>query len=196
MIRILLLAAFAASPTGLQLQTLSPAISDAKMDLNYYLKHLAKDQSLESMDKEGKGKPDTFIIFKMLDGNKILLMHLFDLDRDQKIDIVKHFKDGKVIKTESIQDKDGKVFAVTEFDPETGHEIMKTIFDQQIMTKKISFKNELRRKEFDRNLDGKIDQWVHFRNGKVTKTEIDENYDGKNIRVIAGEYVEPKPNKK
>ena len=35
----------------------------------------------------------------------------------------------------------------------------------------------------DRNSDKKPDMWVHYRNGQVVKTEIDVNFDGKNIRV-------------
>ncbi|MCB0347738.1 MAG: hypothetical protein KDD37_02840 [Bdellovibrionales bacterium] len=185
MVQLLLLLSFAATPSVVD--PLSLAITKQVMDLNYYLKNLGSDQVLETMDTQDQGKPDTFIIFKTVDNNKVLLMHLFDMNRDQKIDVVKHFKDGKVVKTESILDKEGKVFSITEFDPDTGYETVKTLFDQQMLTKKISFKNELRREEIDRNLDGKVDKWIHFRNGKVLKTEIDENFDGKTIKVIAGD---------
>ncbi len=195
MIHLLLLLSFAATTTS-AIDPLSLALSKNVMDLNYYLKNLGADQTLETLDTQDQGKPDTFIIFKTVDSNKVLLMHLFDMNRDQKIDVVKHFKDGKVIKTESILDREGKVFAITDFDTETGFEISKTLFDQQILTKKISFKNELRREEIDRNLDGKVDKWIHFRNGKVLKTEIDENFDGKTIKVIAGEGSSDKNNSK
>jgi antitoxin component YwqK of YwqJK toxin-antitoxin module len=195
MIQLLISLVFAAPATS-PVDALSPTISKQVMNLNVYLKNVAKDQVLETKDTQDQGKPDTFIVFKVVDNNKILQMHLFDLNRDQKVDVVKHFKDGKMIKTESILDKDGKVFAITEFDPETGYETTKTLFDNQLLTKKISYKNELRREEMDRNLDGKVDMWVHFRNGKVLKTEVDEDYDGKNIKVIAGEYVDLKDSKK
>lgn len=190
MIHLFLFMAFSSTPSAID--SLSPAITNRSMDLNFYLKNLGKDQTLETMDTEDKGKPDTFIIFKTVDTNKVLLMHLFDMNRDQKIDLVKHFKDGKVIKTESVLDKEGKVFAITEFDPETSDEVLKTLFDQKLVTKRISFKKELRREEFDRNLDGKVDKWIHFRNGKILKTEIDENFDGKSIKVIAGESSDTK----
>lgn len=181
-----------AAPASSPVDTLSLAITKQTMDLNYYLKNLGKDQTLETMDTQDQGKPDTFIIFKMVDNNKVLLMHLFDMNRDQKIDVVKHFKDGKVIKTESVLDREGKIFTVSEFDPENGFETSKTMYDQKLLSKKISFKNELRREEFDRNLDGKMDKWIHFRNGKILKTEVDENFDGKTIKVIAGEASDPK----
>jgi hypothetical protein len=191
---ILLFTLVFAAPSTSPVDALSPTITKQTMDLNYYLKNLGKDQTLETMDTQDQGKPDTFIIFKMVDSNKVLLMHLFDMNRDQKIDVVKHFKDGKVIKTESVLDREGKIFAVTEFDAESGFETSKTMYDQKLLSKKISFKNELRREEFDRNLDGKVDKWIHFRNGKVLKTEIDENFDGKTIKIIAGEQSDTKKN--
>lgn len=168
---------------------LSPAYDGKKINLNFYKDKLAKDQVIEAMDSQDTGKPDYFIVSKVLDKDrKILQMHLFDLDHDGQIDLVKHFKDGKLIKTESLLDKKGDVFTINDYDPESGLLLQKTQKDLSMIKWKYFFKNELRREEADRNLDGKADMWVHYRNGKVLKTEVDEDYDGKHIKVIPGTF--------
>tara|TARA_B100001248_G_C27399434_1_gene468766 strand:+ start:8263 stop:8829 length:567 start_codon:yes stop_codon:yes gene_type:complete len=169
---------------------LSPAIKSRTMDLNYYKKDLKDSKVLESMDSQDEGKPDTFLIYVMRDGAKILLMHLFDLNRDGKIDVAKHFKNSKMYRTETILDREGKIFAITEYNPDTGNEIKKVTFDHEVMTTRLSYKNQLRREEIDRNLDGKTDMWVHYREGQVVKSEVDEDFDGENIRIVPGEKVE------
>lgn len=191
-VSILALSFFATS-TYAALPT-SPAYNGKKINLNFYKDKLAKDQVLESMDSQDQGKPDTFIISKVLDKDrKILQMQLFDLDHDGQIDLVKHFKDGKLVKTETLLDKKGEVFTINDYDPESGMLLQKTQKDPSMVKWKYFFKNELRREEADRNLDGKPDMWVHYRNGKVLKTEIDENFDGKNIKVVPGSFRQTAP---
>lgn len=170
-------------------QTPAPPVKEKKaivqaIKLNDYLKSIKPDQIVEKMDSTGKGKPDIFIVFnKKENGPKTLLMQLFDINRDGKIDLVKHFEKGKLVRTESDLDYDGVVDAVTDFDPYNGELKKKTQADGATNIWKYYFKNELRRKEIDRNSDGKADMWVYYRNGKVIRTEIDQNFTGKIVRV-------------
>jgi hypothetical protein len=158
-----------------------------RLALNDYMKNLEPDQVMEKMDSRGKKDADIFIIYqKSDDGSKRLVMQLFDLNRDGKIDLAKHFEKGKLVKTEADLDFDGFVDVVSEYDPATGELKKKTQADGDTNIWKYYVKNELRRKEIDRNSDGKPDMWVYFRNNKILKTEIDEKFDGKSIRRIEG----------
>lgn len=152
--------------------------------LDDYLKNLDPDEVVEKLDSLGKNNPDIFIIFKKKeDGSKQLVMQLFDLNRDGKIDLAKHFEKGKLVKTEMDLDYDGAVDVVSEFDPQTGELRKKIQADGTTNIWKYYFHNELRKKEVDRNSDGKPDMWVYYRNGKVVRTEVDKNFDGKIIRI-------------
>jgi hypothetical protein len=166
------------------------------LKLNNYLKDLDPDQVLEKMDSRGKGEPDIFIVYqKGDDGTKRLVMQLFDLNRDGEIDLVKHFEKGKLVKTEADLDFDGFVDAVSEYDPKTGELKKKILADGETNVWKYYVKNELRRKEVDRNSDGKPDMWVYYKNNKIIKTEIDEKFNGKSIRRIDGP-LDPSKGKK
>lgn len=152
--------------------------------LNEYLKAVKPDQVVERMDSTGKGKPDIFIIFNQKEGKaKTLTMQLFDINRDSKIDLVKHFEKGKLIRTEADLDFDGVVDAVSDYDVYNGELKKKTQADGATNIWKYYFKNELRKKEIDRNSDGKADMWVYYRNGKVIRTEVDQNFSGKIVHV-------------
>jgi len=152
--------------------------------LDDYLKNLAPDEIVEKMDSMNKNKPDIFIVFhKNDDGTKMLLMQLFDLNRDGKIDLVKHFQKGKLVRTEVDLDYDGLVDVVSEYDPQSGELKRKIQANGTTNIWKYYFHNELRKKEVDRNSDGKPDMWVYYRNGKVIRTEVDQNFDGKIIRI-------------
>ncbi len=152
--------------------------------LDDYVKNLKSDQILEKMDSTGKGNPDIFVIFhKNEDGTRTLMMQLFDLNRDQKVDLGKHFEKGKLVRTEADLDFDGKVDVVSEYDSQSSELKKKTQADGDTNIWKYYFHNEIRKKEVDRNADGKADMWVYYRNGKVTRTEVDQNFDGKVIRI-------------
>ena len=158
-----------------------------RIKLNDYLKNLNPNQVLEKMDSRGKGEPDIFIVYdKSDDGTKHLAMQLFDLNRDGNIDLVKHFDKGRLVKTEADLDYDGFVDVVSEYDPVSGDLKKKTQADGETNIWKYYVKNELRRKEIDRNSDGKPDMWVYYRNNRILKTEIDEKFNGKSIRRIDG----------
>ena len=167
-----------------------------RIKLDDYLKNLGPDETLEKMDSGGKGEPDIFIIYqKSEDAPKKLVMQLFDLNRDGKIDMVKHFEKGKMVKSEVDLDYDGYVDVVSEYDPKTGELLKKTQADGETNIWKYYTHNELRKKEIDRNSDGKPDMWVYYRGNKILKTEIDEKFDGKTIRRIDGP-IDPSKGKK
>jgi hypothetical protein len=152
--------------------------------LEEYLKNLKDDEVVEKMDSQNKNKPDIFIVFKKNeDGTRQLVMQLFDINRDGKIDLVKHFEKGKLVKTEIDLDYDGYVDVVSEYDPVTGDLKKKIQADGSTNIWKYYFKNELRKKEVDRNSDGKPDMWVYYRNGKVIRTEVDKDFTGKIVRI-------------
>jgi len=165
-------------------KTLQSSIRTIK--LQSYLENLTPDQILEKMDSAGKNSPDIFVVFKKLEnGTRQLQIQAFDLNRDGKVDLAKFFNNGKMVRTEMDLDYDGIVDVVSEYDPKTGELVRKLQADGSTNIWKYYFKNELRRKELDRNGDGKPDMWVYYRNGKILRTEIDQKFDGHAIRVEA-----------
>lgn len=152
--------------------------------LDDYMANLQPNEMVEKMDSQGKNQPDIFIVFrKNEDGSRQLVMQLFDINRDGKIDLVKHFEKGKLVKTEIDLDYDGLVDVVTEYDLATGEIKKKTQADGTTNIWKYYLKNELRKKEVDRNSDGKPDMWVYYKNGKVVRTEVDKYFNGKIVRI-------------
>jgi hypothetical protein len=154
------------------------------LKLDDYLKNLDPKWIVERMDTAGKGKPDIWVIFeKNEDGSRRLVRQLFDLNRDNKVDLAKFYEGGKLARTEADLDYDGYVDVVSDYDVKTGELKKKTQADGLTSVWKYYFKNELRKKELDRNSDGKLDMWVYYRNGKILRTEIDQNFDGRVVRV-------------
>lgn len=163
------------SPTPVALKTIK---------LDSYLKNLGPDDILEKMDSAGKMDHDIFVVFKKnADGTRQLSMQFFDLNRDKKIDLAKFFEKGKLARTETDLDYDGVVDVISLYDSMTGELKKKIQADGDTTITKYYFKNEMRRKELDRNADGKPDMWIYYRGGKISRTEIDKNFDGKAIRI-------------
>jgi len=155
-----------------------------RIKLGDYLKNLEDGAAIESLDSDDSGTPDIFIVYKKSrKGIRELIRHLFDFNKDGKIDLVKHFKYGKLLKIETDQDYDGLVDTISEYDTKSGELKKKTQADGNTNIWKYYFKNEIRKKEVDRNSDGKPDVWVYYRNGKITRTEVDRNFKGKIIRI-------------
>lgn len=166
--------------------------------LQEYLTDLEPDQIVEKRDSSGGDSPDIFIIYKTKeDGSKQLVMQLFDLNRDGKIDLVKHYEKGRLSKEEKDTDFDGLTDIVTEYDTSTGAIKKKSQADKHTNIWTYYIKDELYRKEVDRNFDGKPDMWVYYRKGKIYRTEIDRDFNGKKIVKIDGPYNpdETKPTK-
>lgn len=152
--------------------------------LSKYLKNLEENQTVEKMDSQGKNKPDIFIVFEKGEkGRRQLAKQLFDLNRDGKVDLAKHFTRGKMTQSETDLDYDGKVDVVSQYNGVTGELRKKVQADGKTAIKKYYYKSELRRKELDRNSDGKSDIWIYYRGGQVSRTEIDKNFDGKIIQI-------------
>ncbi|MBK9292899.1 MAG: hypothetical protein IPM57_00375 [Oligoflexia bacterium] len=163
---------------------LAQAETPKPVKLGDYLKNLTESQVLEKIDSQGKNNPDIFIVFeKKEDSAKTMLMQLFDINRDGKIDLVKHFKKAKLVRTETDLDYDGVSDVESEYDGQSGELKKKTQADGATFIWKYYFKNELRKKELDRNSDGKPDMWVYYRGGKILRTEIDKDFNGKIVRV-------------
>lgn len=154
------------------------------IDFKKYYENLSDDYIIEKMDSLGKGTTDMVSVFLRGDNSERVLVHqLFDINRDGRFDMTNIFQKGKRIRTEFDLDYDGKVDVVSDYNAQTGELERKTLLENNALTWKYWYKNELRRKEIDRNADDRPDMWVHYRNGRVVKTEVDVNYDGKNIRV-------------
>ena len=172
-------------------KAVQPGIRTIK--LQSYLENLGPDQILEKMDSAGKNSPDIFVVFKKSEtGAKTLQYQAFDLNRDGKVDLVKTFVNGKMVRTEMDLDYDGVVDVVSDYDPKTGEIVKKTQADANTNIWKYYFKNELRKKELDRNQDGKPDMWVYYRNGKILRTEIDQKFDGHATRVETPQNLQKK----
>ena len=157
--------------------------------LQEYLTQLEPDEIVEKRDSLGGENPDIFIVYKKKDdGSKVLVLQLFDLNRDGKIDLVKHYEKGKLVREEKDTDYDGITDSVVEYDGATGAVRKKSQADKHTNIWTYFVKNEIYRKEVDRNFDGKPDMWVYYRKGKIYRTEIDKNFDGKKIVKIDGPY--------
>lgn len=155
-----------------------------KINLNKYLDVTQANLGIEKVDSANKGKPDLIVIFKKSDGaSKEPVMHLFDLNRDGKIDLAKHFISAKLSRVEADLDYDGIVDVVSYLDPKTAETTQKVMADGSSNIWKYYFKNELRKKELDRNGDGKPDIWVYYRNGRVMSTEVDKDFKGTIVKI-------------
>lgn len=159
-------------------------IDFSRLDLNKYIESKNKDLIVEKMPSQEDPKVMVYFIFekKINDVDKRLVRQAFDLDGDGKIDMVKHFQNKIMIKEEFSLNHDGKVDEVSEYDPKTGVLLKKTLAFGATNMWKYWFNNELRLVELDRNNDKKPDMWQHYRKGKLVKTEVDANYNGKQIK--------------
>lgn len=185
-----ILSAVAVSGIGTSIaQAAKPATEQSKasllaIDFKKYYENLPESYIVEKMDSKGQATTDMISVFLRADGGgRVLAYQIFDVNRDGKFDLANTYQKGKRIKSEFDLDYDGKVDVVNDFDVATGELERKTMLENNALTWMYWYKKELRRKEIDRNADDKPDMWVHYRNGRVVKTEIDVNYDGKNIRV-------------
>ncbi len=172
----------------LQKSIKSEYVDFSKIDLNAYLKIDPTQKTIEKMEPQEKDQPIMYVIFKKekdVTGERQVLMHLFDFDRDGKIDLAKHFKNKIVIKTESSFNHDGKTDVVNNYDEQTGKLVQRIQSDGKTnIWQYFDDKGELRLKEIDRNSDKKPDMFIHYRNGIAVKTEVDVNYDGSDMRSV------------
>jgi hypothetical protein len=172
-------------------ETVAGKILVRTLKLKRYLTELKPDQIVENKDSHGGDKPDIFIVYDVNEkGAKQLDMQLFDYKRNGNISLVKHFQKNKIVKEERADD-DGVTTSITEFNPENGAIKKKSQSDGHTNMWTYYAKNEIYRKEVDRNSDGKPDMWVYYRHGKVYRTEIDENFDGKKIVRIEAPMEHP-----
>lgn len=160
--------------------------------LQEFLTDISENQLVEKRDSQGGNNPDIFIVYKVdKNGSKELQMQLFDLNRDGKIDLVKHYVHGKLSREEKDTKFDGITDLVIDYDTVTGAVKKKSQSDGKTNIWTYYTKDEIYRKELDRNFDGKPDMWVYYRKGKIYRTEIDAHFDGKKIIKIDGPYTPP-----
>lgn len=162
---------------GLQTAVTSDYVDFSKIDLNSYLKVDPTQQIIEKLEPQEKDQPVMFVIFKKernMAGEREVLMHLFDLNRDGKIDLVKHFKNKIVVKTESSMNRDGKADVINNYEDQTGKLVQRIQSDGKTnIWQYFDAQGNLRLKELDRNSDKKPDMFLHYRNGVVVKKEVD-----------------------
>lgn len=163
----------------------SDHIDFTKINLNKYIEN-RPEIIVEKIQSQEDGKVTAYFIFekKINDIDKKLIMHVFDLNGDGKMDMAKYFTNKTVARAEYDLDYDGKVDDVTEYDPKSGELVKKTVTQGAANLWKYWYKGELRLLEMDRNNDKKPDMWIHYRKDKVVKTEVDSNYDGKSIKPV------------
>ena len=173
---------------SLQTSLKSDYVDFSKIDLNGYLKVDTTQKSVEKIEPQEKDQPNMYVIFQKerdISGERKVLMHLFDLNRDGKIDLVKHFKNKIVIKTESSLNRDGKADVVNNYEEQTGKLVQRIQSDGKTnIWQYFDNLGNLRLKEIDRNGDKKPDMFMHYRNGVVVKKEVDVNYDGADLRAM------------
>lgn len=156
-----------------------------KINLDSYLKDNSSSLVIKSLDPSQSGVKNFFIIStKDSAGNLSLKMHLFDLDKDKKIDLVKHFEGGKVVRSEWNLDKDQSVETVKLHKVDDGSVYLKVETDGKMNIWSHYYKGELRLKEFDRNNDSKPDMWYDYRGGKLYRARATKGFKSKKIHDI------------
>lgn len=163
----------------------SEHVDFSKINLNKYIEPRA-EIIVEKIQSQEDNKVTAYFVFekKVNDLDKKLIMHVFDLNGDGRMDLAKFFTNKTVTRAEYDLDYDGKVDDVSEYDPKTGELLKKTVAQGNSNLWKYWYKGELRLMEMDRNNDKKPDMWIHYRKDKVVKTEVDSNYDGKSIKPV------------
>lgn len=170
---------------GIDNQLKSEHIDFTKINLNKYIE-ARPEIVIEKIQSQEDTKVTAYFVFekKINDIDKKLIMHVFDLNGDGRMDMAKFFTNKVVTKAEYDLDYDGKVDDVTEYDVKTGELLKKTVTQGASNLWKYWHKGELRLMEMDRNNDKKPDVWVHYRKDKVVKTEVDASFDGKSIKPV------------
>ncbi len=176
---------FEAAIAGIENPLKSDYIDFSKINLNKYIEKKG-EIIVEKIQSQEDGKVTAYFVFekKINDLNRKLIMHVFDLNGDGRMDMAKFFTNKVVTRAEYDLDYDGKVDDVSEYDAKTGELVKKTISQGGSNLWKYWHKGELRLTEMDRNNDKKPDMWIHYRKDKVVKTEVDANYDGKSIKPV------------
>lgn len=170
---------------GLDSPLKSEYIDFSKINLNKYIEP-RPEIIIEKIQSQEDPRVTAYFVFekKINDLDKKLIMHVFDLNGDGRMDLAKFFTNKTVTRAEYDLDYDGKVDDVSEYDPKTGELLKKTLTQGGANLWKYWYKGELRLVEMDRNNDHKPDMWIHYRKDKVVKTEVDSNYDGKSIKPV------------
>lgn len=170
---------------GIESPLKSEYIDFSKINLNKYIEP-RPEIVIEKIQSQEDAKVTAYFVFekKLNDLDKTLIMQVFDLNGDGRMDMAKFLTNKVVTRAEYDLDYDGKVDDVSEYDAKTGELIKKTISQGGTNLWKYWHKGELRLTEMDRNNDKKPDMWIHYRKDKVVKTEVDANYDGKSIKPV------------
>ncbi len=137
-------------------------------------------QGIVKLDTNNDGKPDVWQTFKSTKENeKSLIKEEFDLNHDQKIDVLKEYQNDQISKIQYDFDFDEN-FDQTEFYLSGLVEKITSShgFNKQIDTWKFYEKGALKRIEKDSNSDGKADLWTYYENGAITRVGKDFNHDG------------------
>ncbi len=175
----------ASANAGLENPLKSEYIDFSKINLNKYIEE-RPEIVIERIRSQEDSRVTAYFVFskKLNELDKKLIMQVFDLNGDGRMDMAKFFSGKIVTKAEFDLDYDGKVDDVSEYDSKTGELVKKTISQGATNLWKYWHKGELRLMEIDRNNDKKPDMWIHYRKDKVVKTEVDSNYDGKSIKEV------------
>jgi hypothetical protein len=161
-------------------------IDFSKLRLSEYVDSKRPDWIIERQKSMEDSKLTVVFIFEKKDTDieRRLIMQVFDLNGDNKWDLARHYRNKVLVKIEADLDYDGKVDDVSEYDSKTGKLIKKTVASGATNEWRYWYNDELRLKEIDRNNDKKPDMWLHYRKGQLVKTEVDSNFDGKQIKVV------------
>jgi hypothetical protein len=170
---------------GLDNPLKSDYIDFSKINLNKYIE-ARPETIIEKIQSQEDPRVTAYFVFekKINDLDKKLIMQVFDLNGDGKMDLAKFFTNKTITKAEYDLDRDGKVDDVSEYNPKNGELLKKTISHGATNMWKYWYKGDLRLLEMDRNNDHKPDMWIHYRKDKVVKTEVDSNYNGKTIKPV------------
>ena len=77
------------------------------LKLDSYLSSKESEQTIKELETSGDARRNFYVIQEAdKNGAKVLKMQLFDFDKDGKIDLAKHFKNAKVVRTEWNLDKE------------------------------------------------------------------------------------------
>jgi antitoxin component YwqK of YwqJK toxin-antitoxin module len=125
-------------------------------------------------------KPDMVKFFRVTKGEELLARMEQDLNFDGKPDVWRIYDASRTLTKQKMDmDFDGKIDSTTIF--ENGQVIRREEdldFDQKPDLWKFYDKGKIARKEADINRDGKVDYWEYYEDGKVDRIGIDRDADG------------------